>query len=155
MVKQSGTLVIVPCGKAKIWDKQPNAGPTPAGQTYIGSPFKVNRQYAKRFGDAWVVLSAKYGFLRPTDAIEGPYNVTFKRSDPQSIPVETLRQQVRARHLDGYGRVIGLGGKEYRERITEAFAGTGLQPLFPFAGLPLGLSLAAAKQAVRLAGPSH
>jgi len=39
----------------------------------------VNREYAEHFGDRWVILSAKYGFLNPEDTIEGTYNVTFKR----------------------------------------------------------------------------
>jgi hypothetical protein len=45
----------------------------------MGTPFKVNREYAQRFGDSWVALSAKYGFLWLDDPISGPYNVTFKR----------------------------------------------------------------------------
>ena len=36
------TLVVVPCGNAKIWDKHPDAGPVVARETYVGSPFKVN-----------------------------------------------------------------------------------------------------------------
>lgn len=54
-------LVIVPCGKRKIWDKHPDQGPTRADDAYIGTPFTLNRTYAERFGDRWVVLSAKYG----------------------------------------------------------------------------------------------
>lgn len=52
------TLVVVPCGKRKIWDKYPSAGPTKAEDVYIGAPFKVNREYAEKYGSRWVVLSA-------------------------------------------------------------------------------------------------
>ena len=55
--------MIVSCDKRKIWNKHPIAGPTPASDAYIGSPFIVNRRYAERFSDEWVVLSAKYGFV--------------------------------------------------------------------------------------------
>ena len=63
------TLVIVPCGKRKIWDKNSEAGPTKARDVYTGSPFKVNREYAEKFGDPWVILFAKYGFLEPDQVI--------------------------------------------------------------------------------------
>jgi len=49
-MKQPSTLVIVPCGRSKIWDKNPDAGPTVAKDAYAGSPFKVNRRYAERVG---------------------------------------------------------------------------------------------------------
>jgi hypothetical protein len=48
------------------------------------APFTVNRQYAEASGGDWVILSAKYGFLRPTDVIPGPYEVTFKRRRSQA-----------------------------------------------------------------------
>ena len=93
MASRSRILVIVPCGLAKIWDKDPYAGPTPARDTYTGAPFRVNSEYAERFGDSWVILSAKYGFLNPDDIVEGPYNVTFKRRSPRPIDGAALRQQ--------------------------------------------------------------
>ena len=43
------TLVIVPCGRSKVWKKRPEAGPTKAKNAYVGSPFKVNREYAEMF----------------------------------------------------------------------------------------------------------
>ncbi len=140
-------LVIVPCGKAKIWDRYPTAGPTPAERAYVGAPFKVNSDYARRTSDAWVILSAKYGFLDPVDAIPGPYNVSFK--DPRSRPIEivTLREQVEDRGLRRFDTVIGLGGKEYREVLRLSLAPKLVE--FPFAGLSLFEGLHATKQAGR------
>jgi hypothetical protein len=43
------TLCIVPCGKTKIWDKNPNAGPTKAEYVYVGSFAKKCREYATTF----------------------------------------------------------------------------------------------------------
>lgn len=43
------TLYIVACEKRKIWDKNPNAGPTKAECVYIGSFDKRCIKYAKRF----------------------------------------------------------------------------------------------------------
>ncbi len=65
-------LVIVPCGCSKIWDRDPKRGPVAAAEAYTGTPFRLNRQYAECFGDAWVVLSAKYGFIAPEFSIPEP-----------------------------------------------------------------------------------
>jgi len=59
------TLVIVPCGKSKIWKKEPKRGATKARNVYTGAPFKLNKRYAEQFGYDWVILSAKYGFIDP------------------------------------------------------------------------------------------
>jgi hypothetical protein len=142
------TLVIVPCGRAKIWAKHADAGPTSASEAYIGAPFKVNRAYAKEFGDAWVILSAKYGFLSPIDLIPGDYNVTFKQRSTHPISTDELRRQVADQQLANFARVIALGGRDYRGRIEDAFSGSSVDLLFPFSGMTLGVSLGAAKRAV-------
>ena len=145
--RSSGLLVIVPCGLSKIWDKCPDAGPTAAADAYIGPPFTVNRRFAEQAGGNWVVLSAKYGFLRPTDVVPGTYNTTFKRRSTNPIGFAVLREQVRQMGLDRYGDVIGLGGTEYRAAIKAAFEGTGSELSFPFAGLPIGKAMGATKRA--------
>lgn len=104
-----GTLVIVPCGGQKIWDREPGRGATAACEVYTSGFFRINRAYAERFGDAWVILSAKYGFVRPSDPIPGPYNVTFKRKASGPVSVEVLRKQIRDLGLDRYETVISLG----------------------------------------------
>ena len=142
----TATLVVVPCGKAKIWDKHPDAGPTPARAVYVGSPFKVNRGYAERFGDRWVILSAKYGFLAPDEIIDGPYNVTFKDRRTEPVSIATLYRQVIEAHLSDFHIVLALGGKDYRSVIEGAFEPK--QVIFPFEGLQLGYALGAAKRAI-------
>lgn len=141
-------LVVVPCGRAKIWDHQPDVGATPAEEAYTGTPFRLNRRYAEHFGDAWVILSAKYGFIAPDFVIPGPYEVTFKHPATNPVSIERLREQVRDLGLDNSSIVVGLGGKEYREAIKKAFAGTPVRLAFPFAGLPIGRSMQATKQAL-------
>lgn len=78
-------LVVIPCGRSKVWDRHPDSGPVPAAEAYTGAPFALNRRYAERFGNAWVILSAKYGFVAPTFLIIGPYEVSFKH--PASYPI--------------------------------------------------------------------
>jgi len=140
-------LVVVPCGRAKVWDRHPDAGPTPAAEAYTGAPFTVNRRYAEEADGDWVILSAKYGFLRPADLIPGPYETTFKRRSTNPIGFETLREQVRRLGLDRYSEVVGLGGQEYRAAIEAAFDGTAVALGFPFAGLPIGKAMGATKRA--------
>jgi hypothetical protein len=134
-------LVIVPCGSAKIWKKHPNRGPTPARDVYIGSPFKVNREFAERHADRWVILSAKYGFINPDFLIPESYEVTFKRRSTNPISTERLAEQVRAMGLGRYARIIGLGGVDYRAAIRAAFDGLDARLEFPTAGMGLGESL--------------
>lgn len=69
-------LVVVPCGKAKIWARNVQAGPTAAADAYIGAPFIVNGRYAEQRGGDWLILSAKHRFLRPYEMIPGPYETT-------------------------------------------------------------------------------
>ena len=141
-------LVIVPCGQAKIWDRNPQFGPTPAGNAYTGAPFKVNKAYAQRFGEHWVILSAKYGFIAPSFLLPGPYNVTFKTKATAPVAVSLLRRQVKEQHLDRFATIVALGGKDYQAAIQQAFDGLSINLRFPFAGLPLGIGMQQVKRAI-------
>jgi hypothetical protein len=143
-------LVIVPCGSAKVWDREPDAGPTDAYYAYTGPPFKLNRAYAERFADRWVILSAKYGFIRPNFMIPEPYDTTFKRASTNPVHLDTLRQQVRDLRLDECRIAVGLGGKEYRRAVELAFDDTDVLTVFPFTGLPIGKMMHAIKHALEV-----
>lgn len=145
-----GILVVIPCGKRKIWDEDPDRGPTPARDTYIGAPFKVNKEYAEHFAERWVILSAKYGFISPDSTIPGPYNVTFKSKSTNPISVLALRNQIQAQNLDRFEMVIGLGGTEYRAILEQALAASPARVCFPFAGLRSGKAMQAIKRAIEL-----
>ncbi len=143
-------LVIVPCGHNKVWDSDPQRGSVQAKDAYTSLFFMTNRAYAEKIGSRWVILSAKYGFIRPDFQIPGSYNVSFK--DPLTKPVEapTLIDQIKGLGLGEAQRVIGLGGREYRAMIKEAFAAFGCPVIFPFAGLPIGEIIQATKGAIEM-----
>ena len=142
------TLVVVPCGMAKIWDRYPDAGPTPARAVYTGSPFMVNREYAETFADRWVILSAKYGFIDPGFIIPENYNVTFNDPGTDPIPVEELRRQVKEKGLDHFVMVVALGSVTYAGKVAAAFAGTQAKVCAPTGGLPIGKMMGAERAAI-------
>jgi hypothetical protein len=147
----SGVLVIVPCGRVKIWDKDPDHGPAGAKDAYTGILFRLNRAYAERYGNDWMILSAKYGFIAPNFVIPESYEVTFNRRRSSPITSRELRRQVKP--LDRNSVVVGLGGAAYRDAITDAFDGFPIRLVFPFEGLPIGRMLQATKLALEKDDP--
>ncbi len=154
-MNQAGLLVVVPCGQGKIWGRSPQAGATRAKDAYTGAPFKVNRRFAERFATRWVILSAKYGFIEPDFLIPEPYNLTFKKRHPDLVTPASLRDQVEKLQLAAHPDVIVLGGKEYQKAARQALSGTGVNLHFPFAGLPLGMAMAATNEAIRRRDPFY
>jgi hypothetical protein len=116
------TLCIIPCGKRKIWDNEPDAGPTNARCVYIGPFAKKCREYAERFyPTSWCILSAKYGFLFPDDIVPETYNVTFKKKSTNPISQDELSNQIIEKELNKFDRIVVLGGKDYVNIIKEVF----------------------------------
>jgi len=149
----SRTLVIVACGARKIWDDNPNAGPTPAKDAYTGAPFKVNRRYAETFSDKWVILSAKYGFINPAFIIPENYNVTFKKPSTNPVSIDALKKQIIEMGLDKYDKIVVLGGKEYVNAVTKAFEEYNVKIEAPLKDLPLGKAMKKVKEALSTGKP--
>jgi hypothetical protein len=99
------------------------------------------------------VLSTKYGVIAPGVIILAPYEVSFNYPATSPFAFDRLRQQVPEPQWGRYPVIVGLGGKEYRAAIESAFADAAVSLIFPFAGLPLGKSLQAAKQAITSGDP--
>ena len=142
------TLVIVSCGKRKIWDVDPGHGPCQAKDAYVGPLFKWARRYAEKFGDMWVILSAKYGFITPDFIIPGNYNVTFKDKKTNPISVDELKEQICRMGLGDYDEVVVIGGKEYVEVCKRVFPPERVRA--PFSGLPLGKMISEIKRTVEM-----
>lgn len=101
------TLVLVACCGPKL------KGTHRAGDIYQSDLFLKSREFAKREGDAWGILSAKYGVLSPGKIIED-YNVTLNE-----MPAEDRRQwaQIVQSQLQSWKRerIILLAGNRYCE----------------------------------------
>lgn len=146
-------LVIVQCGNRKIWHDHPNAGATPAEDAYTSPYFQGNKEYAKKFGDKWMVLSAKYGFIEPNFMIPRNYNVTFKKPSTEQISTEDLRKQVRQKGLHHFDKIEVLGGYEYVEKVRQAFEGSRVIILAPLKGLSIGPKMNKVKCALEAGRP--
>lgn len=95
-----------------------------------------------------MILSAKYGFISPDYKLPGPYNVTFKKRSTNPVPLSTLHEQIKIQDLDRFDIIVELGGKEYRQMIEQAFAGSKTKIVYPFAGLQIGKMMQATKKAI-------
>ena len=143
------TLVIVPCGKSKIWKKHPNKGPTQARLVYTGVPFILNRKYAEHFGNDWIILSSKYGFIKPDFIIPENYDVTFNNTATNPINIMELKEQ--AKKYSDYECVIALGGRTYSNIVYTIF--TENHVISPTIGLPIGKAMNKMKTAIETNTP--
>jgi len=139
-------LVVVPCGARKIWDIYPGYGPCRARDVYQGPLFKVCRRFAEKFGDRWVILSAKYEFIDPDFIIPENYNVTFNKPSTNPVRVDVLRRQVDEMCLLDFDVIVVLGGRHYVERCLAVFPRGKVK--IPFRGLPLGKMMKAIKESI-------
>jgi hypothetical protein len=147
------SLCIVPCGRTKIWDKDPSASPTEAGRVYVG-PFATKcRQYAEAFyQSSWCILSAKYGFVWPEEIIPGPYNVSFNDLKTKPIGVEELSIQVLQKRLNSFDEIVVLGGRNYVCRVKACFQGKNIvAPLSKCRGI--GFMMSKIKTAIQRGTP--
>ena len=131
-------LVIIGCGKSKIWDKNASAGPQKAGDAYVSPYFKAKRRFAESRGCDWMILSGKYGFVRPDFVIPRSYDVTFNKRSTCPISVPELTRQVEEQGLGRYSEITVIGGAEYIKRIRGAFCSTRAKIETPFAGYGIG-----------------
>lgn len=142
-------LVVVPCGKSKIWNRFPKSKATRAEDAYVGAPFKVNKAFAKKFARKWVILSAKYGFIEPSFVVPENYDVSF--NDPATNPIGLLelKAQMKEKGLENYDVVIALGGKKYTAIVKSVFSGYS-KVVAPTEGLPIGKAMKLVKSLISL-----
>ena len=115
-------LCIVTCGKKKIWDKNPDVGPTEAKNVYIGPLSKKAMEYAEKYyPKTWIILSAKYGFIYPDEIIPQNYDACFNNKNSKTISKNKLKKQAEKKNFDIYDRITVLGGKFYTKLIIDLF----------------------------------
>ncbi len=128
-------VAVLPCSKEKRWDVEPDAGPVAAARAYVSPLHLAAQAYAARHADAWVVLSALHGFLRPDDLVPAAYDVTFSRPGDPVISAERLAQQAQELGLTGVELLLIACPDDYADRVRAA---VGEVPVaLPLAGIPL------------------
>jgi hypothetical protein len=147
------TLIIIPCGAAKVWKDAPCLWTeVSADLAYTSTIFKLNRSFAEHFADRWLILSARYGLLEPTDLITD-YDQYLGQTSVDNVTPSIVCDQIRTKGLDTYSRVIAIGGEHYRRLLSEAFSKFKIEVHFPFAGLEMGRGMSAVKQALKENNP--
>lgn len=148
-VNVSSTLIIVSCGKKKAWQKNSCAKPIMAKDAYKSGYFKLCKRYAELFGDRWVILSAKYGFIAPESLISTDYDISFKRKSLRCISVEKLGKQAKDLSFQAFGAIISLCSREYSRVIKDVLEPMGLKIYSPWEGLRIGYRQKKIKEAIR------
>lgn len=116
------TICIVPCGIKKIWDKYQDAGPTPARDVYIGSFARKCQEYAQVFyPNSYFILSAKYGFLHPSDIIPEDYDVSFKKPKSNPITIPVLLKVAMEKGISDANCIIVVAGRDYSDIVCQVF----------------------------------
>ena len=111
-------FIVVSCAKQKIWDRLPEAGPTPAKDAYISTYFRLCRGFAEKYGTSWAVFSAKHGIIPPDFIIRENYDVSFKRQR-SPFPATRLYRQLAEMNIKKFDRVVFLGGKSYYKKLEQ------------------------------------
>ena len=129
-------LIIVPCGKKKIWDKNPSVGRTPARYAYTSNYFKLCVQYAEKFSDEWVIFSGKYGLIEPNFLMDSNYNIRVKSTDEF---INKIKEQLKPFISAGFSSFVSLCGKDYSQILKDVIAPFGIKLQTPFNGLRIGM----------------
>ena len=126
-------IYLVSCSKSKL------CVPAPAKELYAASSwFSKARDYVKRQGQPWFVLSAKHGLVHPDEVIS-PYDCTLTtmgRAERCRWADGVLAELLQ--HLDGVATVTFLASVPYREFLVPALLGRGLRVSIPMKGMKQG-----------------
>jgi hypothetical protein len=120
MAESESRLIIVGCGRAKIWKKRRKPVKVAAKDAYTSGLFRLARRFAETHSTRWLILSAKYGLLRP-EALISNYDVTI--GSPNAIRSRIIAQQWR-RFAPRSACVVSLTSKKYVELLSAALPET-------------------------------
>jgi cytoplasmic iron level regulating protein YaaA (DUF328/UPF0246 family) len=128
-------VVLVSCVKTK------RKSAAAAQDLYTSQLFKGMRRYAEQNADAWFILSAEHGVLRP-DQVVAPYERTLKTM-PKSERI-AWAERVRCQLLEllpAGAVVVVLAGNRYREGVVPFLESRGFRVEVPMDGLTFGPQL--------------
>lgn len=129
------TMMIIPSGKPKIWDKEPEIGAVESQFAYTGTFHRLAKAYALEFDPHYLIVSPYYGFLRPTTVIPHTYDTRFtlKGITAETIQLESLQKQWRELAVSETTITV-LGGKKFQPLLSQILP-SGTTLLFPLDSL--------------------
>ena len=133
-------IALVSCVKSK------QASAAAACDLYTSPLFRFLRGYAEAHADAWYILSAEHGLLRP-DQIVDPYERTLNtmRKDDRLAWAQQVQRQL-LQVLPEEADVIMLAGQRYREDLVPYLRERGFSVGVPLEGLVFGKQLQRLKE---------
>lgn len=131
----SRTLALLSCTKSKLRTA------SPAAELYSASPaFRLAYEFARRHADDIVILSAKYGAVRP-DKVLAPYEETLKGAPRARKCAWAGATHATLRGMSEYQKAINvlwLAGRDYYDELLPLIDGDGKQSELPLARMPQG-----------------
>lgn len=125
-------LVIITASTARNVPK--GGGMVRADRAYARYQFERRRDYARQFGDGWLIFSAKWGLLAPGDLIDPSY------AAPEiTVDEDLLLQQLRNHHVEDYDVIEVLGGEPYVDLLRGPARSIGVKLSAPLIGQGLGM----------------
>ena len=135
MTDQSERIALVSC----VARKRPYA--SRAADLYTSTLFLGMRRFAERTCDAWYILSAQYGLVRPDEVIQ-PYDATLLRmaTNERIAWASSICASLSAVLPRGCAVVV-LAGAKYREQLVPWLKRDGFGVSIPLEGLRIGEQL--------------
>lgn len=115
MPNQNKTLVITSCSKKK----DQSVGKMKSAERYCGQLFNLTQKFANKKNYDLLIISAKYGLLKPDDPIEN-YDIRFQnQKEAIQLRPKVIPQLKEILKEENYERIIIIMGKLYRKVIED------------------------------------
>jgi len=128
-------IALVSCVKSK------QSVPARASELYTSALFRALRRHAEVSADAWYILSAEHGLLRP-DQVIAPYERTLNRMSKRDRLswAERVQKQL-SDVVPPRAEVLVLAGERYRTDLIPFLRERGHTVSVPLEGLSFGRQL--------------
>lgn len=115
------TIIILACSKTKAWSKEPalRGKPLPADDAYKGKVFLYGKAYAQKNDIPYLILSAKYGLIKPDTMIED-YEQKLKRKK-ESLEIRVKFHDALQDLFVQYDDVFLIGGDQHYRDVLRGF----------------------------------
>jgi len=107
-------LLIIPCSKMKVWNKNPEIKHVKAKNVYISPYFKLCKALAESIDARWLIFSAKYGLISPEFIIPNNYDISFNRNYDNEI-ISKIIKQAEEHEIYNFNKIYSFCGENYNK----------------------------------------